>query len=100
MVNTCAPLGCWKFQAFHTKKKKIKLKGVTESPILQAYVNDDDKEVRRNYNIPKEQQQKYTCINETLTQKNRKVLKKARDKSRAKKYKYKGFSKNIWYVSA
>ena len=61
---------------------------------MDAYADDNDRGVTLNYNTPKEQQQKYTCINENLIQENRKLLKEARDKSRAKKYKYKACTIN------
>ena len=61
---------------------------------MDTYADDNDREVTLNYNTTKEQQQKYTCINENLIQENRKLLKEARDKSRAKKYKYKACTIN------
>ena len=45
-----------------------------------------------NRNTPKEQQQRFIYINESLTQENRKLLKQVKDKSRTKKYiEYKGY---------
>ena len=71
-----------------------KLKGVTVSQFVEAYESDEDREVTLNHSTPKEQQQRYIYINDSLTQENRKLLKEARDKSRAKKYKYKGYTIN------
>ena len=61
---------------------------------MEAYESDEDREVTLNRNTPKEQQQRFLYINKSLTQENRKLLKEARDKSRAKKYKYKGYTIN------
>ena len=71
-----------------------KLKGVTESQFVEAYESDEDREETLNRNTPKELQQRFIYINESLTQKNRKLLKEVRDKSRARKYKYKGYTIN------
>ena len=51
---------------------------------MEAYESDEDREVTLNHNTPKEQQQRYIYINESM-QENRKLLKKATDNSRAKK---------------
>ena len=61
---------------------------------MEAYESGEDRKVTLNCNTPKEQQQRYIYINESLTQENRKLLKEARDKFRAKKYKYKGYKIN------
>ena len=71
-----------------------KLKGVTVSQFVETYESDEDREITLNHSTPKEQQQRYIYINDSLTQENRKLLKEARDKSRAKKYKYKGYTIN------
>ena len=74
--------------------QRHKLKSLTQSQFVEAYESVEDRELTRNRNTSKEQRQRYIYINESLTQENRKLLKEVRDKSRAKKYKHKGYTIN------
>ena len=40
-------------------RQRYKLKGLTESEFIKAYIGDYDREVTLNHNSLKEQQQKY-----------------------------------------
>ena len=47
--------------------QRRKLKSVTEEQFVEAYEADKDREVILNCNTPKDQQQRYININDSLT---------------------------------